>query len=82
FYPTLADNPDYTAIINERQLARLNSYVKDATDKGATLIPLYEQGQAHRMAHSLLLDVSDDMTVMQDEILGPVLPIVPYRGID
>ena len=33
FYPTLADNPDYTAIINERQLARLNAYVKDATDK-------------------------------------------------
>jgi len=82
FYPTLADNPDYTAIINERQLARLNVYVKDATDKGATLIPLYDQGQARRMAHSLLLNVSDDMTVMQDEIFGPVLPIVPYRGID
>ncbi|MCF5663453.1 coniferyl aldehyde dehydrogenase [Pseudomonas marginalis] len=82
FYPTLVDNPDYTAIINERQLARLNAYVKDATDKGATLIPLYDQGQARRMAHSLLLNVSDDMTVMQDEIFGPVLPIVPYRGLD
>ena len=82
FYPTLVDNPDYTAIINERQLARLNAYAKDATDKGATLIPLYEQGQARRMAHSLLLNVSDDMTVMQDEIFGPLLPIVPYRGLD
>ena len=82
FYPTLADNPDYTAIINERQLARLNAYAKDATDKGATLIPLYEQGQARRMVHSLLLNVSDDMTVMQDEIFGPLLPIVPYRGLD
>ncbi|KAF2409323.1 coniferyl-aldehyde dehydrogenase [Pseudomonas antarctica] len=82
FYPTLADNPDYTAIINERQQARLNAYVKDATDKGATLIALYDQGQARRMAHSLLLNVSDEMTVMQDEIFGPVLPIVPYRGID
>jgi len=82
FYPTLTDNPDYTAIINERQLARLNAYIKDATDKGATLIPLYDQGQDRRMAHSLLLNVSDDMTVMQDEIFGPVLPIVPYRGLD
>ena len=82
FYPTLVDNPDYTAIINERQLARLNAYAKDATDKGATLIPLYEQGQARRMVHSLLLNVSDDMTVMQDEIFGPLLPIVPYRGLD
>ncbi|CRM22905.1 Coniferyl aldehyde dehydrogenase [Pseudomonas sp. 24 E 13] len=82
FYPTLTDNPDYTAIINERQLARLNAYAKDATDKGATLIALYDQGQARRMPHSLLLNVSDEMTVMQDEIFGPLLPIVPYRGID
>ncbi|CRM19100.1 Coniferyl aldehyde dehydrogenase [Pseudomonas sp. 37 R 15] len=82
FYPTLADNPDYTAIINERQLARLNAYARDATDKGATLIALYDQGQARRMPHSLLLNVSDEMTVMQDEIFGPLLPIVPYRGID
>ncbi|RVD79223.1 coniferyl aldehyde dehydrogenase [Pseudomonas koreensis] len=82
FYPTLADNPDYTAIINERQLARLNSYVSDATSKGALLIPLFEQGQGRRMPHSLLLNVSDEMIVMQDEIFGPLLPIVPYQDLD
>ncbi|WP_338583705.1 coniferyl aldehyde dehydrogenase [Pseudomonas sp. MAG733B] len=82
FYPTLADNPDYTAIINDRQLARLNSYVSDATSKGALLIPLFEQGQGRRMGHSLLLNVTDDMTVMQDEIFGPLLPIVPYKDLD
>lgn len=82
FYPTLADNPDYTAIINERQLTRLNSYVSDATSKGALLIPLFEQGQGRRMPHSLLLNVTDEMTVMQDEIFGPLLPIVPYQDLD
>ncbi|SCZ36743.1 MULTISPECIES: coniferyl aldehyde dehydrogenase [Pseudomonas] len=82
FYPTLADNPDYTAIINERQLARLNSYLSDATSKGALLIPLFDQGQGRRMPHSLLLNVSDEMTVMQDEIFGPLLPIVPYQDLD
>ncbi|MFP0194302.1 MULTISPECIES: coniferyl aldehyde dehydrogenase [Pseudomonas] len=82
FYPTLADNPDYTAIINERQLARLNSYLSDATSKGALLIPLFEQGQGRRMPHSLLLNVSEEMTVMQDEIFGPLLPIVPYQDLD
>ncbi len=82
FYPTLTDNPDYTAIINERQLARLNGYVSDATSKGALLIPLFEQGQGRRMPHSVLLNVSDDMTVMQDEIFGPLLPIVPYRDVE
>ena len=44
--------------------------------KGALLIPLFEQGQGRRMPHSVLLNVSDEMTVMQDEIFGPVLPIV------
>ncbi|MEZ1317537.1 coniferyl aldehyde dehydrogenase [Pseudomonas fluorescens] len=82
FYPTLADNPDYTAIINERQLARLNGYISDATSKGALLIPLFDQGQQRRMNHSLLLNVSDEMLVMQDEIFGPLLPIVPYRDLD
>ncbi|MFJ2482958.1 coniferyl aldehyde dehydrogenase [Pseudomonas sp. NPDC087598] len=82
FYPTLADNPDYTAIINERQLARLNGYVSDATSKGALLIPLFDQGQGRRMPHSVLLNVSDEMTVMQDEIFGPLLPIVPYRDLE
>ena len=82
FYPTLADNPDYTAIINPRHMARLNSYLQDATDKGARVVSLYEQGQGRRMPFSLLLDVRDDMLVMQDEIFGPLLPIVPYERIE
>jgi len=82
FYPTLADNADYTAIINERQLARLNACISDATSKGALLIPLFEQGQGRRMPHSVLLNVSDEMSVMQDEIFGPLLPIVPYRDLE
>jgi coniferyl-aldehyde dehydrogenase len=82
FYPTLADNPDYTVIINPRHVARLNDYLADATSKGARVISLFDQGQGRRMPFSLLLDVSDEMTVMQDEIFGPLLPIVPYEQID
>ncbi len=82
FYPTLADNPDYTAIINPRHVARLNNYLADATGKGARVIPLFEQTQGRRMPLSLLLDVRDDMLVMQEEIFGPLLPIVPYERIE
>ena len=82
FYPTLIDNPDYSAIINERQLARLEQLQADATLKGARLIPLYDQGQGRRMPHALVLDVNDDMQVMQDEIFGPLLPIVPYTDLE
>ncbi|MNQ23462.1 Coniferyl aldehyde dehydrogenase [compost metagenome] len=82
FYPQLADNPDYTAIINERQQQRLNGYLEDAQSKGASIVPLYAEAQGRRMPHALLLNVSDEMTVMQDEIFGPLLPIVPYDKLD
>ncbi|WP_172148646.1 MULTISPECIES: coniferyl aldehyde dehydrogenase [Pseudomonas] len=82
FYPQLADNPDYTAIINERQQQRLNGYLQDAESKGATIIPLYPEAQGRRMPHVVLLNVTDEMTIMQDEIFGPLLPIVPYAKLD
>src|SRR5690554_3109915 len=82
FYPQLADNPDYTSIINARQQARLYSYLEDARARGARVVPLFSEGQDRRLPHTLLLDVNDDMQVMQDEIFGPLLPVVPYAHID
>ncbi len=82
FYPRLEDNPDYTSIINARQHQRLLDYLDDAQARGARLLPIYPQGQARRMPHTLLLDVSDDMRVMQEEIFGPLLPIVPYDRLE
>jgi coniferyl-aldehyde dehydrogenase len=82
FYPTLANNPDYTAIINERQQQRLNGYLQDAESKGATIISLYPEAQDRRMPQAVLLNVTDEMKVMQDEIFGPLLPIIPYDKLD
>lgn len=82
FFPRLEDNPDYTAIINERQLSRLNGYLADAVSKGAELVPLFPGAQGRRLPHTLLLNVTDEMKVMQDEIFGPLLPIVPYDRLD
>lgn len=84
FYPRIAGNPDYSAIINPRQLARLNDYLSDAREKGAQVLDLYpgESGEGRQLAPHLLLQVNDDMRVMQDEIFGPLLPVVPYRQLD
>jgi len=83
-YPRIADNPDYSAIINPRQLQRLHHLLDDAREKGAQVIDLYpdEPRQGRRLPPQLLLEVNDGMRVMQDEIFGPLLPVVPYDSLD
>ncbi len=84
-YPALADNPDYTSIVTDHQLARLQSSLLDATNKGATAHPLHRESPppaGRKMAPVALTGVTDAMRVMQEEIFGPILPIVPYRTLD
>ncbi|MBF8795726.1 coniferyl aldehyde dehydrogenase [Pseudomonas monteilii] len=83
-YPRIADNPDYSAIINPRQLQRLEHLLADARDKGARVLDLYpgEPRQGRRLPPHLVLEASDDMQVMQDEIFGPLLPLVPYDTLE
>ncbi len=83
-YPRIADNPDYTAIINPSQLQRLQRLLDDARAKGAQVLDLYpdETRQGRRLPPHLLLGVHDDMQVMQDEIFGPLLPLVPYDDLE
>ncbi len=87
-YPTLKDNPDYTSIVNQRHFDRLNSYVDDAKAKGATIIEInpanedFSQQPHHKIPPTLVLNPTDDMKIMQDEIFGPLLPIKTYKDSD
>ncbi len=85
-YPTLATNPDYTSIVNARHYDRLKGYVEDATAKGARAVECNPAGETlapelRKLAPTLLLDTTDAMDVMQDEIFGPLLPVVPYKSL-
>ncbi len=80
-YPTLVDNPDYTAIINARHRARLAGYLDEARTRGAEVIEINPAGESFdaaspKLAPHLVLGATDDMAVLQDEIFGPILPIV------
>jgi len=87
-FPTLKDNPDYTSIVAQRHYDRVMGYLDDARAKGATIVELNPAGedlsqQEHRkIAPTLVLDPSDDMKVMQEEIFGPVLPVKSYASVD
>ena len=86
-FPNIKDNPDYTSIVNERHFDRLNGYIDDAKEKGANVVEInpadedFSQQEYHRIPPTLILDPTDDMKVMQDEIFGPILPIKQYKDV-
>lgn len=84
-YPDLGGTADYSAIINERHYRRLVGYLNDARAKGAEVVSLaarVEPQEATRMLPPYaLLKVNESMQLMQDEIFGPLLPIVTYKDL-
>lgn len=81
FYPKFDGNPDYTAIITDRHRARIQNLVKEAADRGANVVRLEDtSNSAIRIeAPVLVIDPPLDLTIMQEEIFGPILAIVPYE---
>jgi aldehyde dehydrogenase (NAD+) len=76
-------SPDYGRIVNERHFNRLNELVADASGKGAVIArggkSLPDQ---NFIEPTILTHVTDAMMVMEDEIFGPVLPIIDYDDLD
>lgn len=87
-YPTLLNNPDYTSIAGERHHVRLQQHLDDARAKGGDVIEVNPAGEdfagsnGTKMPMFIVRNPTDDMTVMQDEIFGPILPIKRYARID
>ncbi|MCK9382299.1 MAG: coniferyl aldehyde dehydrogenase [Sulfuritalea sp.] len=84
-FPELATTPDYTSIVNDRHFQRLKGYVTDAQERGARIEPLstsMPDEERRKLPPLALLNVDDNMRVMQDEIFGPLLPVLPYQDLD
>ncbi|WP_308142405.1 coniferyl aldehyde dehydrogenase [Burkholderia pseudomallei] len=84
-YPNLSTNPDYTSIISERHFARLQGLASEAQQAGAQLHPLTDAAPdpaLRRLPPVLVTQAPDASQLMQEEIFGPLLPIVPYDTLD
>lgn len=81
----LADS-QYTSIVNERQYTRLAQWLDTAIRAGTrsvALLPGAARDDARRrLAPHVLIDPAGDLAVMQQEIFGPLLPVVPYDDLD
>jgi len=83
-FPSIAGNPDYAAIISPRHYARLQAMLVAAKQGGARLQVINTGGTAtdHRqMSPVLAFDVPADAQLMQEEIFGPILPVLPYDAL-
>lgn len=87
-YPSLKDNPDYTSVINQRHYDRLQGYVDEAKEKGFEVIEInpsnedFSQQAHHKIPPTLIVDPDDNLSVMKEEIFGPILPVIPYENLD
>ena len=84
-YPDTNDR-SYTSVIDEKSYRRLRATLDDAAKKGARVISLVPgatfNDALRKIPPHLVLDVTDDMTIMREEIFGPLLPIKTYRSLD
>jgi coniferyl-aldehyde dehydrogenase len=82
-FPTIAGNPDYAAILTDRHHARLQALISEAQAGGARVVTL-GQGleSARQMAPTLVYDAPEGSRLLQEEIFGPVLPVLFYDRLD
>ncbi len=85
-YPRIKDNPHYTQVINDRQFDRLQNVLKDAEEKGAEVVSINPNNEdlsgTRKMPLHIVVNGNEQMKVLQDEIFGPILPVVPYKTLD
>lgn len=79
----LADNPDYTRIINERHWARLQAWHEDAVGACAQVWQPEPADVSKRFfPPTLYLDPDPSCSISCEEIFGPLLPLIPYDKLE
>ena len=88
-FPSLLDNPDYSSVVNARHYQRLQSYLADAREQGADIREFNpakedfsQQTGAHKLPLTVIVNPSDELKVMQEELFGPIICVKSYRSVD
>lgn len=78
-FPEKTISSDYSSIISERHYQRLVEMREQAVRLGVEVITFgADDSRAHKLAPTLVINPPDDCALMQEEIFGPILPVITY----
>lgn len=84
--PNYSRGVECTGMISDRHLQRIEDMLAEASDRQCRIVTLEDDGrvdrETRRMPISLVIDPAADLRIMQEEIFGPILPVVPYDDLD
>lgn len=81
-YPNLKSGRDFTSVVNQKHMGRLQELLTDAKNKGAHIVEMGGKDEGRLMTPKLVFNVNDQMKIMQEEIFGPVLPVLNLESIE
>jgi coniferyl-aldehyde dehydrogenase len=82
-FPTLAGNPDATAIVGERSQTRLKAAIEEARAGGATIIELStpDPARPNVLVPMLVVNPPENSVLARQEVFGPILPVRSYTNL-
>lgn len=85
-FPDASTDDAYTAIVSDRHYERLTGMIEEARQGGADILQPDHDAQAAQAARKIpptvVLNPPADSRLMQEEIFGPVLPVLGYSELD
>ncbi len=79
----IKSNPDFSRLVNQRNFQRVSGYIHEAVEKGGKIVLGGETDSSQNYIEpTMIANVPDNARIMEDEIFGPVLPIITYKTLD
>ena len=78
----LSDTTQIGPLVDEQGFEKVKAHVRDALDKGATLVTGGHALDGLFFEPTILAGVTEDMQLMQEETFGPVAPILSFDNDD
>ncbi len=84
--PSYSRSMACTGIVTSAHLERVAGMLAEAEARGARIVTLETDGtvdrQTRQMPLTLVIDPPSDLQMMQEEIFGPIIPVIPYDQLD